>query len=66
MVMVPWLCGRDAASILGVMGGCNHQHLRDRVFSVQETVVACKPPCLLGHHVLREVLEGGEGGGEGV
>ena len=39
------------ASLAGGVGSCNHQHRRDEVFGVEETVVACKPlrpllPCL--------------------
>ena len=46
-----WISSK-MASLEGDVGSYNHQHRRDEVFGVEETVVACKPlrpprPCLL-------------------
>ena len=39
-----WHCiSSKTASLAGAAGSCNHQHRRDEVFGVEETVVACKP-----------------------
>ena len=39
----PLFYHNDMTSLIGGVGSCNHQHPRDVVFGVEETIVACKP-----------------------
>ena len=34
---------KDTASLARGVGSCNHEHPRDEVFGMEETIVACKP-----------------------